>query len=222
MTVYGYARVSTGAQSTDDQVDQLQAAGCERIYLEKASGAGPAGRRRELKRMLATLQAGDVVTVTRLDRLGRSTVDLLNILAKLGAAGIGFRSLAEGWADTTTPIGQLLVTIYSGFAAFDREMILARTSAGQRRAKRNGVRIGRPPALNGLQRAYIADHAHLTIGHLARVLGVGRSTIIRARKLGRPPAADFPPQLDLEEAIAATAEEDAAGQAEHAAANRDP
>lgn len=109
MTLYGYARVSTNGQTLDAQLAQLEAAGCFRIYREKISGAET--DRTELKKLLRVLGSGDVVLVTRLDRLARSTRDLLNILAVVSDKSAGFRSLGDAWADTTTPHGRLMLTI---------------------------------------------------------------------------------------------------------------
>ncbi|MEF9602487.1 recombinase family protein, partial [Paracoccus sp. PXZ] len=106
----GYARVSTQGQDLDQQRAALGAAGCVRIFEEKASGAKR--DRPELARMLDYLQPGNVVTITRLDRLARSTADLLNIAERIKEAGAGLRSLAEPWADTTTPAGRMVLTVF--------------------------------------------------------------------------------------------------------------
>jgi hypothetical protein len=124
--------------------------GCAKAYAEKASGAKT--DRAELTRLLKRLAPGDVLVVTRLDRLARSTRDLLNILDAIGKAGAGFKSLADAWADTTTPHGRLLVTILGGLAEFERELIRARTDDGRKRAKARGVRFGRPLKLTAHQR----------------------------------------------------------------------
>jgi hypothetical protein len=125
MTVYGYARVSTAGQTLVSQDAQLHAAGCAKVYAEKVSGAKT--DRPELAKLIRRLEAGDVLMVTRLDRLARSTRDLLNILDAIGKAGAGFKSLSDAWADTTTPHGRLMLTILGGLAEFERELILART-----------------------------------------------------------------------------------------------
>src|SRR5215510_173701 len=137
MTVYGYARVSTNGQELDLQVAKLQAAGCGNIYREKISGAKT--DRPQLIKLIRRLDADDVLVVTCLDRLARSTRDLLNILDELGKRGSGFKSLADPWADTTTPHGKLMVTILGGLAEFERSLILARTSDGRTRAMAKGV-----------------------------------------------------------------------------------
>ena len=127
MTVYGYARVSTDGQTLAAQDAALHAAGAAKVYGEKQSGAKT--DRAELAKLLKRLEPGDTLIVTRLDRLARSTRDLLNILDTIGAAGATFKSLADAWADTTTPHGKLLITMLGGIAEFERSLILARTSA---------------------------------------------------------------------------------------------
>src|SRR6202521_656214 len=126
--IYGYARVSTDGQSVDAQVKELRAAGAEKVFRETASGAQT--NRAQLARVLAQLGKGDVLTVTRLDRLARSTRDLLNTLAAITGKGAGFRSLGDTWADTTTPHGRLMLTVLGGLAEFERELIRVRTGAG--------------------------------------------------------------------------------------------
>ena len=117
----GYARVSTRGQNLDQQRAALSAAGCIRIFEEKASGTK--SDRPELARLLDHLRHGDVVTITRLDRLARSTGDLLAISERIGAAGAGLRSLAEPWADTTTPAGRMILTVFAGIADFERSLM---------------------------------------------------------------------------------------------------
>src|SRR5262245_9960992 len=121
----GYARVSTDSQELDGQQAALKAAGAERIFAEKISGA--VTDRKALAKAIRELQSGDVLLVTRLDRLARSTRDLLNILDTVSKAGAKFRSLADSWADTTTPHGELMITILAGLATFERHLIKART-----------------------------------------------------------------------------------------------
>jgi DNA invertase Pin-like site-specific DNA recombinase len=150
MPIYGYARVSTDGQSLASQDAELHAAGCAKVYAEKISGAR--SDRPELAKVLKRLDTGDVLIVTRLDRLARSTRDLLNILDDIAKRGAGFKSLYDAWADTTSAHGRLMVTILAGLAEFERELILARTSDGRVRAKARGVRFGRPSALTAHQR----------------------------------------------------------------------
>jgi DNA invertase Pin-like site-specific DNA recombinase len=139
--IYGYARVSTDGQSVDAQVKQLRAAGAEKVFKETASGAQT--NRAQLARALAELHKADVLTVTRLDRLARST-GLLKTLATITGKGAGFRSLNDAWADTTTAHGLLMLTVLGGLAEFERELIRARTSEGRARAKARGQSLGRP------------------------------------------------------------------------------
>jgi DNA invertase Pin-like site-specific DNA recombinase len=180
MTIYGYARVSTDGQSVAAQEAQLRAAGCAKVYAEKISGKGTGGRV-ELAKVIRRFDKGDVLIVTRLDRLARSTRDLLNILHDLGDRGVGFKSLADAWADTTTAHGRLMLTVLAGIAEFERELINARTGEGRARAKARGVKFGRPPALDAHQRQEaiqrLAEGA--SQADLARSYGVGVATIHR-------------------------------------------
>jgi len=183
MTVYGYARVSTDGQTLAAQEAALREAGAAKIFSEKVSGASTDGRK-ALARALAALSPGDVLLVTRLDRLARSTRDLLNTLDAIAKAGAGFRSLADAWADTTTPHGRLMLTVLGGLAEFERELIRARTGEGRQRAKARGVHMGRPPSLNRDQRreaiARIDSGESLT--DIARTFGVSHTTIGRLRE----------------------------------------
>ena len=145
MTTYGYARVSTTGQTLTTQKALLAKAGVERIYSEKISGV--AAKRPELERVLDELEAGDVLVVTKLDRLARSTLDLLRIVDQIGKEGAGFKSLGDPWADTTTPHGRLMLTVLGGIAEFERDLILQRTNEGRARALAEGIRFGRKPKL---------------------------------------------------------------------------
>src|SRR6476659_3904875 len=145
----GYARVSTDGQSLEAQQASLKANGAERIFSEKISGAST--DRKAVAKALAGLETGDVLLVTRLDRLARSTRDLLNILDQISKDGAGFRSLADAWADTSTMHGELMVTILAGLATFERHLIRARTDEGRKRAQARGVRFGRKPKLSRYQ-----------------------------------------------------------------------
>jgi DNA invertase Pin-like site-specific DNA recombinase len=183
MTAYGYARVSTDGQSLASQDAELHAAGCAKVYAEKISGAR--SNRPELAKVLKRLTTGDVLIVTRLDRLARSTRDLLNTLDDIAKRGAGFKSLADSWADTTSAHGRLMVTILAGLAEFERELILARTSDGRVRAKARGVKFGRPTALTAHQRQEVLQR--LGNGEaqadLARSYGVSQATISRLQAL---------------------------------------
>ena len=128
--IYGYARVSTDGQSVEAQIAALTAAGAVKVFHEVASGART--DRAQLRRLLDQLTTGDVMMVTRLDRLARSTLDLLHTLKAVADKGAGFRSLADVWADTTSAHGRLMLTILGGLAEFERELIKARTGEGHR------------------------------------------------------------------------------------------
>jgi DNA invertase Pin-like site-specific DNA recombinase len=132
------------------QVSQLRAAGCAKVWAETASGAKT--NRAELAKALKKLESGDTLMVTRLDRLARSTRDLLNILHMLAERNVGFKSIGDAWADTTTPHGRLMLTVLGGLAEFESELIRARTGEGRKRAQDRGVRFGRPPKLTTHQR----------------------------------------------------------------------
>src|SRR5215470_8205284 len=178
MTV-GYARVSTDGQSLDAQQGALKAAGAEKVFAEKVSGAQT--DRKALAKAIDALGAGDVLLVTRLDRLARSTRDLLNVLATISDKGAGFKSLADTWADTTTPHGRLMLTVLGGLAEFESELIRARTGEGRKRAKARGVRFGRPAALTPHQRQEAIQR--LAQGEaqadVARSFNVSQATISR-------------------------------------------
>ena len=139
--IVGYARVSTDGQTLDAQHSTLRAAGAEKVFAEKVSGAKT--NRAQLAKAIDALGAGDVLLVTRLDRLARSTRDLLNVLATIADKGAGFKSLADTWADTTTAHGRLMLTVLGGLAEFERELIRQRTDEGRKRAQARGVRFGR-------------------------------------------------------------------------------
>jgi DNA invertase Pin-like site-specific DNA recombinase len=181
VTIYGYARVSTDGQTLAAQEAALREAGAAKVYSEKVSGI--VTDRAALKKALRMLSEGDVLLVTRLDRLARSTRDLLNVLDAIGRVGAGFRSLADAWADTTTPHGRLMLTVLGGLAEFERELIRARTSEGRQLAKARGVHMGRPPALNRDQRreALARRDAGEALTDIARIFGVSHTTISRLR-----------------------------------------
>jgi DNA invertase Pin-like site-specific DNA recombinase len=179
MVAIGYARVSTNGQDLALQHEALKAMGCTKVYAEKIRGAR--SDRPQLARMLKALGPGDTVVVTRLDRLARSTLDLLHTVDVITKAGAGFRSLADAWADTTTPHGKLMLTVLGGLAEFERSLIMARTRAGIQRAKERGVTFGRPIKLNPKQRQMIAERyaSGETAAALAREFEVGEATVWR-------------------------------------------
>jgi DNA invertase Pin-like site-specific DNA recombinase len=179
MAVYGYARVSTDGQSLAAQLAELKTVKCTKIFQEKISGAR--SDRRQLARLMAVLAKGDVLVVTRLDRLARSTRDLLNLLGTIAEKGAGFKSLRDTWADTTTAHGRLMLTVLGGLAEFERELIRTRTGEGRERAKARGVVLGRKPKLTSHQRreAIARREAGEVLIDIARSYNVSHSTISR-------------------------------------------
>src|ERR1700732_4437880 len=175
----GYARVSTYGQTLDAQLEQLRAERCGRIYREKVTGAH--NDRRELLKMLKHLAPGDVVTVTRIDRLARSTFDLFAIVKQIVDAGAQFRSLAEPWADTATSTGRLMIAVLGGLADVERDLIRTRTAEGRSRAKARGQHMGRPSKLTETQKAEARQRRAegATLNELARSYDVSKSTISR-------------------------------------------
>jgi DNA invertase Pin-like site-specific DNA recombinase len=177
---YGYARVSTDGQSVEAQTRQLAKAGCKKVFREVASGAKT--DRAQLRRAIDALEPGDVLLVTRLDRLAGSTRDLLNTLAAIADRKAGFRSLADAWADTTTAHGRLMLTVLGGLAEFERELIRVRTAEGRARATARGVKLGRRPKLTPHQRqearARVAAGKE-SLRDIARSYNVHNSTISR-------------------------------------------
>jgi DNA invertase Pin-like site-specific DNA recombinase len=177
--IVGYARVSTDGQTLDAQHAALKTAGAAKVFAEKVSGAQT--DRKALAKAIEALGAGDVLLVTRLDRLARSTRDLLNVLATVTDKGAGFRSLADAWADTTTPHGRLMLTVLGGLAEFERELIKARTEEGRKRAQARGVRFGRKLKLTPHQIAEAVQRRDAGEGlvEIARSYAVSHSTISR-------------------------------------------
>jgi DNA invertase Pin-like site-specific DNA recombinase len=177
--IYGYARVSTDGQTLDAQQVELRSAGAERVYSEKISGA--VTDRLALAKAIAALGNGDTLIVTKLDRLARSTRDLLNTLAAIGDKGASFKSLGDSWADTTTPAGKLMLTVLGGLAEYERHLILARTSEGRQRAQARGVQFGRKRklTLHQQQEALARRASGEALVDIARSYAVSHSTISR-------------------------------------------
>jgi DNA invertase Pin-like site-specific DNA recombinase len=175
----GYARVSTRDQNLDLQLKALKKAGCQKIFREKVSGV--TRHRPELQRVLDQIRSGDTIIVWKLDRLARSTRDLLNTMETLNEAGAKFQSISEPWANTTTHAGKMIMTVFAGIAEFERDLIRERTGAGRDAAKERGVRFGRPRKLNEDQ-VKVASQL-LTEGKavrdIARTFNVHEATIYR-------------------------------------------
>ena len=199
MAIYGYARVGADGQTLDAQLAALTAAGAAPVFREAASGAKT--DRRELAKAVRALKSGDTLLVTRLDRLARSTRDLLNTLAKVTERGATFKSLADAWADTTTAHGRLMLTVLGGLAEFERELIRARTGEGRVRAKARGVHMGRPSKLTPHQKREalkaLADGT-ATQADLARRFNLSSSTISRLAEKAAALPLPVRPALDAE------------------------
>ena len=164
MAIVGYARVSTQGQDLTAQLDALKAAGAETIYREKISGVR--ADRPQLFRLMSKLMPGDIVVVTKLDRLGRSTRELLELIERIGKAGASFRSLGDPLWDTSSSQGRLLSTLLAAIADFERDLIRERTGEGRKRAMANGVKFGRKRKLSRLsaQRGHQAPRCRRDAG----------------------------------------------------------
>ncbi|ROT86254.1 recombinase family protein [Bifidobacterium mongoliense] len=181
--IIGYARVSTLEQNERLQTDALTKAGCERLFADHASGAK--AHRPELDRMLDTIRKGDTLVVWKLDRLGRSVQNLVDLMNLLQVKGVGFRSLTENM-DTTTPGGVLVFNVFAAMAQFERDLIRERTNAGLQAARARGHLGGRPSKLSGKQRERIRELYQgrtLTVQEIANQYHVSRQTIYSVMKL---------------------------------------
>lgn len=181
----GYARTSTLDQQAglSDQQGKLAQAGCERVYVEQASAAEGKARP-QLDALLGFLRSGDVLVVTRLDRLARSTLDLLHTVQRIEAAGAALRSLSES-IDTGTPAGKLMLTVLGAIATFEREIMLDRQRAGVAKAKAEGKYVGRQPTARRKAADVLRLHAEGTgPADIARLLGIGRSSVYRVLRSG--------------------------------------
>lgn len=212
-TLIGYARVSTAGQLLDRQLRALTEAGCSRVFADQMSGR--TADRPELTRCLDYLRPGDTLVVPSLDRLSRSLQDLINLVADLRRAGVGFRSLHEA-LDTTTPGGRLVFHVFAALAEFIRELIVEGTREGLDAARARGARLGRPPALTAEQVTHAREsltNPKTSVASIARLLGVSRSTIYaalpelaggRGALRTQPRPAALPAAQDVDQAVAAT------------------
>jgi len=177
--ILGYARVSTKGQDIAPQVEALKAAGCAKIFKEKASGTN--ADRPQLCAALKALSAGDTLIVTAVDRLARDTRDLLNILHELRTAGAGFRSLAEPLVDTTSEMAEVIIAVLGIAAKWERGRIAERTAEGRRQAQERGVKFGRRPKLTPHQKKQVLKRIYSgdTQRTIALDLNVSQATISR-------------------------------------------
>jgi len=178
----GYARVSTQDQHLELQTDALEKAGCEKIFTDIASGAKI--ERNGLEEALAYLRAGDILTVWKLDRLGRSLKHLIKVVNSLSEINIGFQSLQEK-IDTTTSGGKLIFHIFASLAEFERDIIIERTNAGLKAAKVRGRIGGRPKAMDNKKISIaksLVDDSNISIKNICETLNVSRATLYRYLK----------------------------------------
>ena len=175
----GYARVSTSAQDLDLRRIELEVAGCGALFEERVSGARK--KRPELEILLGQLRKGDVVVVMRLDRLARSTSELLHVAETIGEGDAGLQSLAEPWADSTSSSGRMILTVFAGIAEFERELVRGRTENGRQAALQRGVVFGRPPKLGVEQRETARQliESGKSVRDVARTFKVHPATIYR-------------------------------------------
>lgn len=180
MASLGYARVSTVEQNADLQIRALNDAGCRKVYTDHGV-SGTKVKRPELEKLLEYARSGDELVVWKLDRLGRNTRQLLDLVDSLETRGIHFRSLTEGIA-TTGPMGKAMLTVMSAFAQLERDQLAERTKAGMKAAEARGRRGGRPsvtPEAEKVRQAGQYRHAGLTPPEIAKLLGVSRATVYR-------------------------------------------
>jgi DNA invertase Pin-like site-specific DNA recombinase len=180
MTKIGYGRVSTQDQNLDAQLDALTADGCERVFTDKLSGK--LAQRPELDAALAYLRPGDVLVITKLDRLGRSIRNLIDLAALLEERAVGLRVLQQG-IDTTTPAGRMMFHVLAALAEFERDVISERTHDGLAAARARGRKGGRPSKLSKQKLATarrLYDEKEHTVGEIAEIVGCARSTLYRA------------------------------------------
>lgn len=175
----GYARVSTEDQNLELQRPRLRGAECGKLFEEKISGAKRL--RPELERLLGEIRKGDVLVVTRLDRLARSTAELLAIAERLNEKEAGLQSLDEPWADTLTPAGRMVLTVFAGMAEFERALIRQRTEDGRVDARKRGVAFGRPPKLRRDQQELALEliKQGKSVSAVAKTFNVHPATIYR-------------------------------------------
>ncbi|PHS02124.1 MAG: resolvase [Blastopirellula sp.] len=178
----GYARVSTLGQKLETQIEKLRVAGCRKIYQEKETGSDI--NRPQLNKLLNKVAPGDVVIVTSLDRLARSTGDLFQLTSRLSTLEVGFRSIREPWVDTGNQMGKFLLTIFAGLAELERDLIRTRTAEGRLLAKKRGIKFGRKFKLTPHQRSEVEKM--LNDGHsmksISILFNVGVATVHRIKK----------------------------------------
>ncbi|MDH2430954.1 recombinase family protein [Pokkaliibacter sp. MBI-7] len=185
--IFVYARVSTADQHTDNQIQEVVAAGFavnqRRIVTEHISGSVAALERPQFARLLDRLEPGDILIVTKLDRLGRNAMDVRATIELLAEDGIHVHCLALGGADLTSPAGRMTMMVMNAVAEFERDLLIERTQAGLARARAEGKRLGRPPALSDEDQVKVIDRlaAGVSVAQVARNFGTTRQSIMRIR-----------------------------------------
>ena len=185
---FAYCRVSTGDQTTDNQVREIEAAGfkveAKRIIAETVSGSTPAMERKGFAKLIDRLESGDVLIVTQLDRLGRNAMDVRATVETLAKEGVRVHCLALGGVDLTSAAGKMTMGVIAAVAEFERDLLIERTQAGLSRAKAQGKALGRPSALTDeQQRAVLAKRNEgVSLGTLAKEYGVSRAAIQRIER----------------------------------------
>lgn len=185
---FAYCRVSTADQTTDNQIREIEAAGFRiephRVIAETVSGSTAAMERKEFRRLIDKVESGDVLIVTKLDRLGRNAMDVRATVEKLAEGGVRVHCLALGGVDLTSAAGKMTMAVISAVAEFERDLLIERTQAGLSRAKAEGKVLGRPTALSPEQQAEIHHERAQgqSLGFLAKRYGVSRAAIQRAEK----------------------------------------
>lgn len=185
---FAYCRVSTADQTTDNQIREIEAAGFRiephRVIAETVSGSTAAMERKEFRRLIDKVESGDVLIVTKLDRLGRNAMDVRATVENLAEGGVRVHCLALGGVDLTSAAGKMTMAVISAVAEFERDLLIERTQAGLSRAKAEGKVLGRPSALSAAQQANVRERraSGVSLGVLANELGVSRSAIQRAEK----------------------------------------
>lgn len=180
MAIIGYARVSSTGQSLEVQLEKLREAGAEEVFAEKRTGTTTTDRQ-ELENARRFSRKGDVLVVTRMDRLARSVSDLRSIVDDLTARGVGFRVLDQAAVDTTTPNGRLMLNMLAAFAEFETDLRKERQREGIDKAKANGIYRGRPASLPKAQVKALRDEG-LGATEIARRLNMGRASVYRLLK----------------------------------------
>lgn len=185
--VFAYCRVSTLEQNTENQRREIEAAGfavkSQRLIEEHISGSVAASERPGFTRLLDRMENGDVLIVTKLDRLGRNAMDVRKTVEQLATSDIRVHCLALGGVDLTSPAGKMTMQVISAVAEFEKDLLIERTHSGIARAKASGKRFGRPSSLNGEQQQVVLERlkAGASISAIAREFGTSRQTVIRLR-----------------------------------------